>query len=262
MSFAGPLGSHVPRKTPLVAAADMGADVIQLNLSAPRNWDPPKQHGDEQTLAESNFPIFVHAPYLVNPSSIKPESRRQSRVCLEAECAAAARIGAHGLVVHGGHPTGDGTVDDAIENWLDTLDGATLACRILIENTAGGENSPARDATTLTRLVTTLRDAGHDIGVTFDTCHAWASGQHPDAMARQLVEAFGVIDLVHANNSRDLFGSRRDRHANLTAGHIPPQQLVDAVRAANAPTVVETPGGTTAQSADVAWLRETITKSL
>ena len=40
----------------------------------------------------------------------------------------------------------------------------------------------------------------------------------------------GRIDLVHCNNSRDEFGSGRDRHAGLESGQIDPALLVDVVR--------------------------------
>jgi deoxyribonuclease-4 len=65
----------------------------------------------------------------------------------------------------------------------------------------------------------------------------------------------GRIDLIHANGSRDEFDSGRDRHDNLQSGMIDPKLVVAAIRASGAPAVVETPGGTDAQSADVAYLR-------
>jgi deoxyribonuclease-4 len=70
-----------------------------------------------------------------------------------------------------------------------------------------------------------------------------------------VLEATGRIDLVHLNDSKDPFDSRRDRHENLGKGQIPPDDLVQVVREANAPVVVETPGGSDDQAADIAWIR-------
>jgi deoxyribonuclease-4 len=249
------VGSHVPRQNAATEAELRGAAALQIHTSAPRNWAAPIPRGDENALAASPTPVFVHAPYLINPAASNPELRTRSRACLEAEAAAADILGAVGLVVHAGHPTGGGGVGDAVARWVATLDGLTLPCRILVENTASGVNSPGRSADTLTALVQALREAGHDVGVTFDTCHAWAAGQDPVSMAERLADTVG-IDLVHANNSRDPFGSGRDRHANLTSGTIPTGTLIAAVAAAEAPAaVVETPGGSAAQTADVNWLR-------
>ena len=72
----------------------------------------------------------------------------------------------------------------------------------------------------------------------------------------RLIEATGRIDLVHCNDSRDPLGSGRDRHANLGAGEIPPELLAGVVEAAQAPVIVETPGGAAEQAADIAWLRQ------
>ena len=61
---------------------------------------------------------------------------------------------------------------------------------------------------------------------------------------------------MHLNDSRDPFDSRRDRHANLGAGHVDTDELVAVVREANAPTLIETPGGVDEHRADLAWIRE------
>jgi deoxyribonuclease-4 len=61
--------------------------------------------------------------------------------------------------------------------------------------------------------------------------------------------------LVHANDSKDPFDSRRDRHENLGSGHIPVDDLARAIAEAGAPVVVETPGGAAEQSTDIEWVR-------
>lgn len=249
------LGSHVERDEPLTGAASRSADVIQINLSAPQTWLAPRSRGDEALLAGSGIPIFVHAPYLVNPASINPELRSKSRRCLQEQTAAAAAVGARGLVVHGGHPTGAGTVDDGIAGWLEVLDGWQPEVPILIENTAGGSAAVARHLEALTRLFTELRVAGHEPGFVLDTCHAHAGGIPPEGIIDAVLAATGRIDLVHLNDSRDPFASGRDRHENLGAGLADPDWLIEVVRGAGAPVVVETPNGTEAMAADIAWVR-------
>jgi len=65
----------------------------------------------------------------------------------------------------------------------------------------------------------------------------------------------GRIDLVHCNNSRDEAGSGRDRHAPLLGGEIPSDTLIDIVRAAGAPVILETPGGPPERGEEIAFLR-------
>jgi len=126
---------------------------------------------------------------------------------------------------------------------------------MLIENTAGGDGAMARGLDGLARLWDAIGaaadDGGGEIGFCLDTCHAFASGEHLAGIVDRVLAITGRIDLVHCNNSRDEFGSGRDRHAGLDAGHIDPGTLVDLVRAADATAICETPDAV----ADMRWLR-------
>lgn len=213
---------------------------------------------DESDLAASGVPIWVHAPYLANPASINPELRAKTKLCLQQQTTAAARIGARGLVVHGGHPTGGGTVEDGIRGWLEVLGGWVPAVPIHIENTAGGNAAVARHLDALEKLFQALRAEGHDPGFVLDTCHAHAGGMTHDGIVGRIIAVTGRIDLVHLNDSRDAAGSGRDRHANLGDGFCPDEWLVEVAMTAGSPVVVETPGGVEAMAADVRWLQDRI----
>jgi deoxyribonuclease-4 len=93
------------------------------------------------------------------------------------------------------------------------------------------------------------------VGFCLDTCHAHAGGNALETIVDDVRAITGRIDLVHANGSRDPFGSGRDRHDNLERGEIDPALVVGVVRAAGAPVVVETPGGADGQGADIGYLR-------
>jgi deoxyribonuclease-4 len=249
------LGTHVDRPAALADAEACQAEVIQLFLSAPRTWAAPKRRGDEEAIAASGLAVYVHAPYLANPASANPEVRAKTRQCLQEQTAAAVAVGARGVVVHGGHPTGSGTVDDGIAGWLEVLAGWEPVVPILVENTAGGTAAVARRFDDFARLYDALRTHGHQIGVCLDTCHAHAGGESLDRCVERLVRFAGQVDFVHVNDSKDPFDSGRDRHENLGAGLCALDEIVGAVAAAGCPAVVETPGGVQAQAADVALLR-------
>lgn len=252
------LGAHVNRTQVLRAAAATGSDAVQIFLSAPLSWAAPRVLDDEQVLRESGLAIFVHAPYLLNPASINPEVRKKTRQALAAQGAAAARVGAAGLVVHGGHPTGDGDVSDGIDGWVEVLRGLHLPVKLLIENTAGGKAAVARSFDAFASLYGALRDAGHEVGVCLDTCHAHAGGEELVRSCERLRAFAGTIDLVHANDSRDPFNSGRDRHANLGAGVCGLEAIAHVVAEAGCPAIVETPGGTSMMRDDISALREMV----
>lgn len=254
------IGSHVDTDDPLLQAADRAADLVQLFLSDPQGWATPQPRADAQALRSSAVGVFVHAPYVINVASANNRIRIPSRKLLESHASAAATIGASGLIVHGGHVTKGTDLAVGFDNWRKTFEHAArsggFATPILIENTAGGEGSCARRFETLARLWDAI--AQFDPGFCLDTCHAFCGGEELLDVVDRVKAITGRIDLVHANNARDGFDSGRDRHANLTAGTIDPDLLVAVVRAAGAPVVVETPGGSAGQAADIAFLRERV----
>ncbi len=249
------LGAHVSRNTSLAEATRTQSEVVQVFLSPPQAWAAPKQSSADEIIKAAGIEVFVHAPYLVNPASLNPDVRARSKVALRQQLAACADINASGLVVHGGHPTGAGTVEDGIRGWLEVLEGLEFPVPLLIENTAGGKAAVARRFDVFARLVDALRSKGHPVGVCLDTCHAHAGGESLNGVVARMIAFAGAIDLVHVNDSKDAFDSGRDRHENLGAGTCALDEIVEAVAAARCPAVVETPNGIDAQAADVALLR-------
>ncbi len=248
------IGAHVAGAKPLAEAAERDADLVQMFLGDPQGWKKPPSRADAEELLAAAIPIYVHAPYLINVASANNRIRIPSRKNLQDAADAAAEIGAAGLIVHGGHVTDDEDVVEGFPRWRKALDIVETDVPILIENTAAGQNAMAREVETIARLWEHIGDTG--VGFVLDTCHAWAGGEDLETVVSRVLAATGRIDLVHCNDSRDPFDSRRDRHANLGDGEIPGELLAGVVRDAGAPAVVETPGEAIEHSADIRWLRE------
>lgn len=247
------IGAHTPAAHPLAEAEARSADLVQIFLSNPQGWRKPEPRNDAAELLASSVPIYVHAPYLINVCADDNKVRVPSRRILQETCDAAATIGAAGVVVHGGHVTGDSPQEEGVLRWRKALEPLDTEVPVLIENTAGGDKAAARRVEWIAKLWQEVGEFG--IGFVLDTCHAWAGGEPLDELVPRVLEATGRIDLVHANDSKDPFDSRRDRHENLGAGQIPPDDLIRVIIEANAPVVVETPGGAAEQAADIEWIR-------
>ena len=249
------IGAHVRGSDPLAAAVDRDADCVQVFLSNPQSWKKPLPREDADSLRASATPIYVHAPYLINVASPNNRVRIPSRKILADTCAAAEEIGARGVIVHAGHLTGsDEPIDIGFERWVKALESVESSVPILVENTAGGDNAIGREIDVIAGLWQAIGDLG--VGFCLDTCHAWAAGQDLEGIVDRVLAATGRIDLIHCNDSRDPFDSRRDRHANLGQGEVPPELIIDVVRQAGAPVLVETPGEAADQAQDILWLRE------
>jgi deoxyribonuclease IV len=249
------IGAHVDSVNPLAEAEARGADLAQFFLSDPQGWRKPVPREDAAELRATDIAIYIHAPYLVNVASANNRIRIPSRKILDQHATAAADIGAKGLIVHGGHLTAEEDAAEGILNWRKTVQRMVAAVPILVENTAGGENALARRLDGLARLWDAIGSDSR-IGFCLDTCHAHAAGEDLDSLVERVLAITGRIDLVHANDSKDAFGSNRDRHQNLGAGRIEPGALVSVVAAAGAPVVCETPGGAAGQAADITMLRD------
>ncbi len=247
------VGAHVPSVHPLQEAVERGADLVQIFLSDPQGWKKPLPRADADELRASPIPIYVHSPYLINVCADNNKIRVPSRRILQETCDAAAEINATGVVVHGGHVTGDGPQEEGIVRWRKALDQLDTEVPVLIENTAGGDKAVARRVEWIARLFEEVGSSG--VGFVLDTCHVWAGGEPFDELVPRVLEATGRIDLVHANDSKDPFDSRRDRHENLGGGQVPSEELARAIVEADAPIVVETPGGAAEQGSDIEWVR-------
>jgi deoxyribonuclease IV len=250
------LGAHVDRADPLAEGRARGADLVQFFLTDPQSWKAPKPRPDAAAFTDTELDVYVHAPYLVNVATLNNRIRIPSRKILDQHAAAATELGAKGLIVHGGHLTDGDDPATGFANWRKVFERAEFPLPILIENTAGGENAMARRLDRIAGLWDAVGEFGP--GFCLDTCHAHAGGEELLDLVERVLAITGRIDLVHANDSRDEFDSGADRHANLGAGRMDPDAIAAVVRAANAPVVVETPGGVEGQSADLEFLRSRV----
>ena len=247
------LGAHVGTAEPLDAARAIGADAVQVFLSNPQSWRKPKPRSDAEAMLASKLPIYVHAPYLVNVASGNNRIRIPSRRILAETCEAAAAIAARAVIVHGGHVTEDEPIELGFQRWRKALETLDCGVPILIENTAGGANAVSRELDVIGSLWQEIGDLGP--GFCLDTCHAWSAGESFSDLVDRAVDATGGVSLLHCNDSRDPFDSRRDRHANLGTGTIPEDEMVSVLHATAAPIIVETPGEIEAHRSDLDWLR-------
>jgi deoxyribonuclease IV len=250
------IGAHVRDDDPLSAAAETGAGAVQFFLGDPQGWKAPvfPEGGPEALVAGSaaaGVDLYVHAPYGINVATSNNRIRIPSRKLLTQQLAAAAATGAKGLIVHGGHVTAGTDPAEGYANWRKAVERIERPVPMLIENTAGGGNAMARGLDALARLWDAIGEVAPDVGFCLDTCHAHAGGEELTGLVDRVKAITGRIDLIHCNNSRDEFGSGRDRHAGLESGTIDPALILDVVRAAGAPVICETPDPAT----DIRWLR-------
>ena len=214
------IGVHLDHGAPVDEAAARGADCVQFFISDPQDWKVPPPGPRAAELAATSMTKYVHAPYTINLASGNNRIRIPSRKILSEACQAAAAYGATAVIVHGGHVTADDDQKQGFLRWRKALEQLDSPLQLLLENTAGGE-----------RL---------------------------EGIVDRVKAITGRIDLVHANDSKDLAGSGRDRHENLGHGQIGVDAIAAVVEAAGVPAICETPGGVAEHRADIEALRSRV----
>jgi len=257
------IGAHLHDSDPLAAAKAAQAEAAQFFLGDPQGWKGPAFPGEpgevRSAFAAAGIDIYIHAPYVINVASPNNRIRIPSRKLLSQQLAAAASVGAKALIVHGGHVTAGVDPEEGYDSWRKALERIDRPLPMLIENTAGGDGAMARSFDQIARLwevVTEAAAGSGEVGFCLDTCHAYSAGEDLGTVVDRIKAITGRVDLVHCNNSRDEFGSGRDRHADLESGTIDPSLIVDVVRAAGAPAICETPD----PGSDIRWLREQLAR--
>jgi deoxyribonuclease-4 len=145
-------------------------------------------------------------------------------------------------------------------------DAATSGVRLLVEPTAGSGVPLAATADELAAYYATVGD--HEaLGVCVDTCHLYAAGHDVSTSAGMASTLTALqralpphaLALVHANDSADPLGSRRDRHQPVGQGRIglePFGALFRHPLTRHVPVVIETPGELADHRHDVGSLKE------
>ncbi len=230
------IGSHVSIRNGYEGAAktafSIGADAFQYFPKNPRSLETKSfNKRDAEACArfceEKGLLSIGHAPYPLNPAVNEDQREVMLRALLNGLEITDA-CGSIGLVVHFGKYQGTDTLQgyiniiQLINQALGLWQGKAL---MLLENMAG---EGSQMGTTFEELVQirSLSDYPEKIGFCLDTCHAYASGLWPGCPWTEVEERgrklgyFEHLKAVHLNDSVYPYKSRKDRHANIGAGHI------------------------------------------
>lgn len=215
----------------------MGAEAVQLFISAPQQWKSPLVSEEQAELfrrqqAAAAVPAFFHGVYLINFGSTDDALLARSIASLTAYRHYAGRMGVVGTIFHVGSHLGagfDGAMIERIARMLqevldDEPDNPSL---LILENNAGQGNCIGGKFGELGAIIRAL--GGHPrVAVCLDTCHAYAMGYDlatPEGCSAAMEEfdrevGFERLVAVHANDTKQPIGTFRDRHENIGEGHI------------------------------------------
>lgn len=258
------IGSHVQMKAPdyvlgsVKEALSYNANALMLYTGAPQNTkrvpvENMKIQEAQQLLKENNIPlenVIVHAPYIINPAnSVKQEVGELAVQFLREEALRTKAIGAKYMVLHPGSFT---TTDlqTGIQTTIQHLNETEIPDGVVIclETMAGKGSEIGYQFEQLATILNNVNQKDN-YGVCLDTCHINDAGydvSHFDEVLDQFDSVIGLnkLHVIHLNDSKNIMGARKDRHANIGQGEIGFETLLSIAnnqKVKHIPKILETP---------------------
>lgn len=217
-------------------------DICELNIDAA--WEYMTSHNIEE--------IIVHAPYIINlGNAVKPETFELATEFLAKEIERTIACRSHTLILHPGSHVGEG-VDIGTAQIIKGLNEVLTHdtdCYIALETMAGKGSEIGRSFEELARIYDGVI-CNEKLRVCFDTCHISDAGydiiHHFDDVIDKFDQILGKeqIAVFHINDSKNIPGAAKDRHANIGFGEIGFDALNYIVHHKdfeNVPKILETP---------------------
>lgn len=241
-------------------AKDIRAECTQIFVSPPQQWQKTF-HSDteikaykEQAKKTRIRPNFIHAAYLINLASDKPELVQKSIDWLVYSQETAEKLGVEGTIFHVGSAETRGE-KEAITQVIRAISQILeySSSNLILETSAGAGNTIGDTFKELGQIIKGVGD--ERVKICLDTQHIFASGY--DIRTKEgLEKVIGEFDreiglerlvAIHANDSKTEFGSHKDRHENIGEGLIGKEafrNILNHPAFKDLPFILEIPGFT------------------
>ena len=252
-------------------AQSIGANTFAFFTRNPRGSqakkeDPVDAANAVKAMQESGFgKLVAHGAYTMNLCTADPDARAFAASVLCDDLRRMAALPGNFYNFHPGSHVGQG-VDTGISQICDALKQALAPgypVKVLLETMAGkGSEIGGR----FEELKAIIDGVGSDnIGVCIDTCHIHDGGydivNDLDGVLQEFDRVIGLDKLcaIHLNDSKNPFGSHKDRHACLGEGNLGIETfraVVNHPALKDKPMILETPNDLPGYKREIALLRQ------
>lgn len=255
----GARGTSFPSFLYNLSEAVPGFSAAQIFASSPKSfahcvWSNETKAAVKASVEELGIHLFIHAPYIINPST---EDTTVVEALVVNLLESGAAMGAQGVILHVGKALKAGE-REGLKRMIAFLDRVLSAAsaqgkpvaRLLLETCSGQGSEVARNLAVFGAVIREVsgRHGTAAFGACLDTCHMWAAGYPMEELPSIVTEQIGWehVGLIHLNDSLGPCGDCVDRHANIGEGRIGAAALGTFCRAAGGarpdlPFVFETP---------------------
>ena len=236
-------------------------DTIQMFNKSNSQWRAKRIEQAEldkyfEKIKETGVTVATsHSSYLINIASPVKELYEKSYNALKEEMERCEMLKIPNLVMHPGSHVGTGE-EGGIKRIIKNLNKLFKELKnnsvcLLLETTAGQGSNLGYTFEQIGEMIDGVKVQDH-IGVCLDTCHIFAAGYpigDPKDYKKTMKKFDDIIGLdklkiIHMNDSKKEFGSRKDRHEHIGKGHIGIEafrNIVNDKRLKNIPMILETP---------------------
>ena len=252
-------------------AVELGADTFQFFTRNPRGGSvKPFDKADADALnafmdAHAFAPILAHAPYTLNAAAADARVRDFAYRAMREDLERLAYVPQAMLNFHPGSHVKQGVEKgvELIAQMLDDVYTPELPTRVLLE-TMAGKGSEVGGRFEELRAIMDKSKAGDRLGVCLDTCHVFDGGydivNRLDGVLEEFDRVVGLerLKAIHLNDSKNVLGSKKDRHEKIGEGNIGLEAMVriinhEALR--HLPFYLETPNELDGYAAEIRLLR-------
>lgn len=214
-------------------AVSIGANTFQYFTRNPRGGNTkdikPEDLKDFLDISNKNnfASIVAHAPYTMNLCSSTEKIRKYSREILKEDIIKINNIPNSYYNFHPGSHTGQGVtigIKQISENLNNTITEKQNTI-LLLETMAGKGSEIGGNFSELAEIINQV-NIKNKLGVCLDTCHVHDAGYDIVNNLENVLDEFdkiiGISNLkvIHLNDSKNICGSRKDRHEKIGFGNI------------------------------------------
>ena len=268
------LGCHLSASDGYAAmvrtARSIGANTFAFFTRNPRGSrakaeDPADAAKAAAMLKEHGFgPLVAHGAYTMNLCTKDPEARAFAAEVLCDDLRRMAALPGNYYNFHPGSHVGQGT-EAGIGYIVDALKKAmapNYPVTVLLETMAGKGSEIGGNFRELKAIMDGVGRT--DLGVCLDTCHVFDGGYDIagdlDGVLREFDEIIGLdrLKALHLNDSKNPFGSHKDRHECIGSGSLGLETfetIVNHPALRGKPMILETPNELPGYQAEIRLLR-------
>ena len=192
--------------------------------------------------------LAIHCPYIMNLANDDIIKRNWAKSLLLNEIKRANSIGISFVILHPGNNKNKLLGCKYIASAINEINKNNKNVIICLETMAGKGNEIGANFAEIKLIIDLIVDK-NKIGVCFDTCHLNDSGidvSNPNKVLTDFNKIVGLnyLKLIHINDSLNVIGTKKDRHANIGKGTIGLENLKKWIHnptLINIPKFLETP---------------------